>query len=337
VAPTNSTAQSGMTGYALCSSSSKQSPINIAEQMAVYDATLLPLSLKYGDTESWTMEVTANYLEAAELETATTGSGLATLDTQTDGVVVDGVFVPLNQVRAAARLPVAAALIRPRAQFHFHSPSEHTINGKHYPLEMHMVHKLFTSDGTLGGTVTNSAGKMAKAAVIGIMFEYSPTDADGDFLSKFQPVFQNMRQFKQFDSTNIEVEDEDAQFSLMDDVFGVIGTDQYYHYNGSLTTVNCYDSISWFNSALPALALTSPALLTRILRMCHTHALALRSGQRAAHLLQAAAVVLLGAGSAAGRQLPRRRQPPDPAHQRPPDQHELRGRRARPGERRPRV
>jgi carbonic anhydrase len=141
---------------------------------------------------------------------------------------------------------------RPRAQFHFHSPSEHTINGKHYPLEMHMVHKLFTSDGTLGGTVTNSAGKMAKAAVIGIMFEYSPTDADGDFLSKFQPVFQNMRQFKQFDSTNIEVEDEDAQFSLMDDVFGVIGTDQYYHYNGSLTTVNCYDSISWFNSALPS-------------------------------------------------------------------------------------
>jgi hypothetical protein len=125
VAPTNSTAQSGMAGYALCSSSSKQSPINIAEQMAVYDATLLPLSLKYGDTESWTMEVTANYLEAAELETATTGSGLATLDTQTDGVVVDGVFVPLNQVRAAARppdlcpisacLPDAAALTPSRA------------------------------------------------------------------------------------------------------------------------------------------------------------------------------------------------------------------------------
>ena len=26
-------------------------------------------------------------------------------------------------------------------QFHFHSPSEHTINGEHFPLEMHMVHQ----------------------------------------------------------------------------------------------------------------------------------------------------------------------------------------------------
>lgn len=26
-------------------------------------------------------------------------------------------------------------------QFHFHTPSEHLINGVHYPLEMHMVHQ----------------------------------------------------------------------------------------------------------------------------------------------------------------------------------------------------
>ena len=26
-------------------------------------------------------------------------------------------------------------------QFHFHTPSEHTINGKKYPMEMHLVHK----------------------------------------------------------------------------------------------------------------------------------------------------------------------------------------------------
>ena len=61
----------------------------------------------------------------------------------------------------------------PLNQFHFHSPSEHTINGVHYPLEMHMVHKLFTTDGTVGGTPTASTGgTMAKAAVIGIMFGY---------------------------------------------------------------------------------------------------------------------------------------------------------------------
>mgnify|MGYP001571981960 CR=1 FL=1 len=26
-------------------------------------------------------------------------------------------------------------------QFHFHSPSDHTFNGKNYDLEMHIVHK----------------------------------------------------------------------------------------------------------------------------------------------------------------------------------------------------
>jgi hypothetical protein len=40
---------------------------------------------------------------------------------------------------------------------------------------MHMVHKLFTSDGTLTGTPvapTVSGATLAKAAVIGIMFAY---------------------------------------------------------------------------------------------------------------------------------------------------------------------
>ncbi len=26
-------------------------------------------------------------------------------------------------------------------QFHCHAPSEHTVHGKHYPMEMHFVHK----------------------------------------------------------------------------------------------------------------------------------------------------------------------------------------------------
>lgn len=33
------------------------------------------------------------------------------------------------------------------SQFHFHAPSEHTINGKHYPVEIHFVHK--TADGRI--------------------------------------------------------------------------------------------------------------------------------------------------------------------------------------------
>jgi hypothetical protein len=61
-----------------------------------------------------------------------------------------------------------------RAQFHFHTPSEHSINGVHYPLEMHMVHKLFQAS-SINTTIVpaNTAGAyLARAAVIGIMFAY---------------------------------------------------------------------------------------------------------------------------------------------------------------------
>ncbi len=96
----------------------------------------------------------ANYLEAADLETTTTGAG-NTANTFTDGLTVDGTFLPLNQ-------------------FHFHSPSEHTVNGMHYPLEMHMVHKLFKASATDATIVpANTPGAvLSKAAVIGIMFAY---------------------------------------------------------------------------------------------------------------------------------------------------------------------
>jgi hypothetical protein len=67
----------------------------------------------------------------------------------------------------------------PLNQFHFHSPSEHTINGVHYPLEMHMVHKLFQASLTNTTIVPSSASSpfLAKAAVIGVMFAYEFVDA----------------------------------------------------------------------------------------------------------------------------------------------------------------
>ncbi len=126
-----------------------------------------------------------NYLEVQEIDTQTTGAGAFTANTQTDGMTVGNVFLPLSQ-------------------FHFHSPSEHTINGAHYPLEMHMVHKLFTSDGTLTGTVVaaNATGaKMAQAAVIGIMFAYECVHLHNlllPLLSNFAAPAQPCRQQRHF-------------------------------------------------------------------------------------------------------------------------------------------
>ncbi len=101
-----------------------------------------------------------NYLEIADIDTVTTGTGVATADAQTDGITVNGLFLPLNQ-------------------FHFHSPSEHTLNGQHFPLEMHMVHKLFWNTTTNTTIPASQCGTGAtqcalkSAAVIGIMFAYT--------------------------------------------------------------------------------------------------------------------------------------------------------------------
>ncbi len=49
---------SAMAATGLCGSGMNQSPINIAESLAVYDNTLLPLNVSYGLTTGWTMAVT---------------------------------------------------------------------------------------------------------------------------------------------------------------------------------------------------------------------------------------------------------------------------------------
>ena len=130
-------------GYAAClvtvdntactnTQNSIQSPIDIpieSTTLVVYNTTLKPLNINYGTTTSWTMEVQSNYLEVADIKTAvstanalgdgSTADGLA--GTGADGLTLpDGTFLPLNQ-------------------FHMHTPSENTINGQYYPMEMHLV------------------------------------------------------------------------------------------------------------------------------------------------------------------------------------------------------
>ncbi len=109
--------------------------------------------------DAYRLPLAANYLEIADIDTVTTNLDNSTANTFTDGLTVNGVMLPLNQ-------------------FHFHSPSEHTINGAHYPLEMHMVHKLFyntTTNATISANLCGTGATqcaLKSAAVIGIMFAY---------------------------------------------------------------------------------------------------------------------------------------------------------------------
>ncbi len=100
-------------------------------------------------------------------------------------------------------------------QYHFHSPSEHTVNGEHYPMEMHLVHK-------------SDAGNLA---VIGVFIE------EGAHHAGFDAIWSNLPQTKG-DSVHVEGVQTD-----IDSLLPAGSTS--YRYHGSLTTPPCSESVRW--------------------------------------------------------------------------------------------
>ena len=100
-------------------------------------------------------------------------------------------------------------------QYHFHSPSEHTVGGKHFPIEMHMVHK-------------SANGKLA---VVGVFIE------EGKHNSAFDPVWSNLPSSK---SVQHHLE------HVTVDVNQLLPTRKTtYRYDGSLTTPPCSEGVKW--------------------------------------------------------------------------------------------
>jgi len=96
-------------------------------------------------------------------------------------------------------------------QFHFHTPSEHTVEGKSYPAEVHLVHA--ADDGTL--------------AVIGVFYEVGEAN---EALAKFWDELPNVGSANPVDFNAAELLPEDRTT---------------YTYDGSLTTPPCSEVVSW--------------------------------------------------------------------------------------------
>lgn len=100
-------------------------------------------------------------------------------------------------------------------QGHFHTPSEHAVNGKKYPLEMHLVHK----------TAANELG------VIGIMFEEGAPNPVLEAIIANAPATPG-------DPVLLDV-NFDADALLPENKI-------MYNYSGSLTTPPCSENVAWF-------------------------------------------------------------------------------------------
>jgi carbonic anhydrase len=99
-------------------------------------------------------------------------------------------------------------------QFHFHTPSEHTIAGERYPLEVHLVHQ----------------GPTGKLAVIGVLYDVG---AESRPLSGLWPPWPK----------KVGVADKLAR--PFDPTQLLPDTRTVYRYAGSLTTPPCSEGVLW--------------------------------------------------------------------------------------------
>jgi len=164
--------------YHTCDSDAKQSPINLA------DATmtdLVNIDFAYGETA---------------VKILNNGHTIEVKD-------ITGNQITINDTTYALQ------------QFHFHTPSEHTVDGEPYPIEMHLVHK------SLDGN---------SFAVVGVFI------AEGAENPAFAPVWDHLPR------------EESPAFDTGEtvNVANLLPAEPLvYRYTGSLTTPPCTEGILW--------------------------------------------------------------------------------------------
>ena len=98
--------------------------------------------------------------------------------------------------------------------FHFHLYSEHRIENKQYPMEMHLVHKNLNKEDSLNENL-----------VIGILFDY-----------------KDNKENKFLNDINLAKEKKINDASIVD---LINKNDAFYYYKGSLTTIPCTENVNW--------------------------------------------------------------------------------------------
>jgi len=112
-------------------------------------------------------------------------------------------------------------------QCHFHTPSEHLVDGMTFPMEMHIVNIMPQAD----------KSTRPEYLVIGVLFKVGK---ENKFLSDF------LNAIPKEEHTSGDLKTGTVKLS---DLFGTIPQEikgHYYHYRGSLTTPPYTESVRWY-------------------------------------------------------------------------------------------
>lgn len=110
----------------------------------------------------------------------------------------------------------------PLIQYHFHSPSEHSIGTKTFPAELHFVH--IRKDGRM--------------AVLGVFLE------EGEANSTVQAILDSM-------GTNVGEHNPNTGIEIKPSNLLPHNRSQFYTYAGSLTTPPCSEGVNWYLLSQP--------------------------------------------------------------------------------------
>ena len=177
--------------YSLCAEGKHQSPIDLVNPTP---AELPPIFCEYYRTTDLNIRNNGHTIEVSYPE----GSWIE----------VDGVRYQL-------------------LQFHFHAPSEHTVAGESFDMEMHLVHK--SEEGSL--------------AVVGLLIE------KGKHNSELETVWAHLPDTAGETRT---VENVAIDLPLILSLTGTAQTvSDYYRYDGSLTTPPCSEGVQWIVLTIP--------------------------------------------------------------------------------------
>eukprot|EP00927_Polykrikos_kofoidii_P035441 TRINITY_DN2999_c0_g1_i3.p1 TRINITY_DN2999_c0_g1~~TRINITY_DN2999_c0_g1_i3.p1 ORF type:complete len:306 (-),score=37.82 TRINITY_DN2999_c0_g1_i3:28-945(-) len=174
----------------MCDHQDDQTPIDIKTECVSYDTKLTKVRT-----------VVTSKTDANEGETmVTTNAHTWQIETKGshNGMILDGTPYSLDQI-------------------HFHSPSENTVDGRHFPFEAHLVH---------------TSGK--DIAVVSQMFTDKSGSIDHAYLKKFWDYFPPVE-----GSVKASLPTGNPYTELL------VPETSYYRWTGSLTTPPCTNNVQW--------------------------------------------------------------------------------------------